>query len=121
LLHLGRLGIARLRGSGPFGRSLLRRLGLFGLLRPRQTIALGATTEPVGLGFDDRRRLALGLDAHRVAQVQQLRVGHPELFGELVHADLLGGQTHSAFRRRRRSGRMSGGSRLSHVFVGGDQ
>ncbi len=120
-LRLGLRSFGRLLRRSLLGRSLLRRLGLFGLLGPRQTVALGATTEPVGLCFDDRRRLALGLDAHRVAQGQQLRVGHPELFGELVHADLLGGQTHSAFRRRRRSGPMSGGSRLSHVFRGGDQ
>ena len=101
------------------GGRLLGRLGLFGLLGPRQTVALGATTEAVALGLDDRRRLALGLDAHHVAQVEQLRIGHPELFGELVYADLLRWQTRSAFRRHRRSGGRSGGVRFSHVVRGG--
>jgi hypothetical protein len=89
------------------------------LLGPRQTVALGATTEAVALGLDDRRRLALGLDAHHVAQVEQLRIGHPELFGELVYADFLRWQTRSAFRRHRRSGGRSGGVRFSHVVRGG--
>ncbi|HAP75181.1 MAG TPA: hypothetical protein DCR14_03780 [Acidimicrobiaceae bacterium] len=51
--------------------------------------ALGAAAQAVGLLFDDGGGMALGSDAHCVGQLHDLCVGHAELFGELVHPDVL--------------------------------
>lgn len=98
-------GRDRLRrfGSGRFGGGLGRgllapgRLGLFGLLVAHETVALGAATHPVGLRFDERRRVALHIDTHVDAEVHHLLVCHSELFGELVHAHVLGQSASQSF------------------------
>jgi hypothetical protein len=82
-----RVGVATvgLRGSSLLRRSLLHRLGLFGLLGARQTVTLCATTETIGLRLDERRGVTLHPDTHRVAERHHLCVRHSELFRELVH------------------------------------
>ena len=54
-----------------------------------KAVALGAVAHTVGLLLDDRRRVALYVDAHRHAEVDGLFVGEAQLFGELVDAHVL--------------------------------
>jgi hypothetical protein len=82
-LRDGLLGDGLLRGCRLFG------LRLFGLFVADQTVALGTTSNAVGLRLDDGRGVALDVDAHRQTQVDGLFVGEAELFGELVDAHVL--------------------------------
>ena len=75
--------------AGLLGGSLLGGLGLFRLVLAGETVSLGAATHPIGLLLNDGGGMALGTDAHRVGQFHDLCVGHPELFGELVHPHVL--------------------------------
>ncbi len=78
--------LRRLRG----GLRGLRRLCFLGLLGPDQPVALGPPPHAVGLRLFDARRVALDADAERDREIERLLVGHPELFGQLVEADLCG-------------------------------
>ena len=62
--------------------SLLVGLWLFGT---GEAVTFGATTETIGLRFDERRGVTLHSHTHHVAERHHLRIRHPELFGELVH------------------------------------
>ena len=57
-------------------------------LRSQQTVILGASSDSVGLSFDDARRMRLDADAERDTKIKRLLIGQLELFGELVDADL---------------------------------
>lgn len=54
-----------------------------------QSIALSASTDAVGLGFDNPRGVTLHPNSQRVAEVQNLFVRHAELACELKDTDLL--------------------------------
>jgi len=71
------------------GGGLLDRLGLFRLLGTSQSIANGATLQPIGLGLDQRAGVGLDAHAHLFAQRHHFGVGHSELFSELVHSHVL--------------------------------
>jgi len=60
-----------------------------GLFVADKTVAFRATSHTVGLRLDDRRRMALHIDAHDEAEVDGLFVGEAELFGELVDTHVL--------------------------------
>lgn len=78
-----------LRGlRGRLGR--LRRLHLFWLLGPDQPVSLRPPAHSIGLRLFDARRVTLHSDTERDSEVERLLVGHPELFGQLVEADLCG-------------------------------
>ena len=95
--HLRRIGLLRcclLRRSLLLRRrlllgSLLDRLGLFGLFVADEALALGAAAQHVGIGLLQGRRGCLRGNTRSSSEVQNLFVGHPELFRELVDADLL--------------------------------
>ena len=92
------LGWRFLRGSLLLGGSLLGRslflgcsllLGrslLFWLLVANQTLAIGLASYTIGLGVDDARGMALHTDSERVAEVQGLLVGQPQLSCQFVYA-----------------------------------
>ena len=81
-------GSLLLCGGLLLGRLLLR-LRLFGLLVTRETFTLGASTQHVGVRLLQGRRGRLGSNARGFRQVEQLTIGHPEFFRELVDTDLL--------------------------------
>ncbi len=89
--------LCTLLGSSLLGRGFLRRLRFLRLFGPRQAVALGAPTDAVGLLLDDGGGMALRSDAHRVGEIHDLYVGHPELFGELVHPHVLRQDQYSPF------------------------
>jgi hypothetical protein len=52
---------------------------LFGLHITDEPFALGLAADAVGLRFDDARGVALDPDSERVAEIERLLVGEPEL------------------------------------------
>jgi hypothetical protein len=58
------------------------------LLLAHQAVALGATTDAIGLRFLDARGVRLDPDAQCQAEIEAFLVGEPELLGELVDPDL---------------------------------
>ena len=86
-LGAGRLlgGLGRLRGLGRLGRLLV---GLGRLLVADQALALGLAPDAVGLGVDHTRRVRLDADPERLAEIERLLVGQPELSRQLIHADV---------------------------------
>ena len=101
--HRSRRGLGRRRGRGGLGRRRRGRrsrlgLGLRGLRlldldhrwgrRLQQPVAFGPPPDPVGLGLDNARGVGLDPDAERETEFERLLVAQPELFGELMDADL---------------------------------
>ena len=77
----------QLLGGGPQIIDTAERwFGLFGLDLTGQALALGLAAHAVGLGLDHARRVALDPDPERVAEIERLLVGEPELSCQLVHA-----------------------------------
>lgn len=60
-------------GSGLFRRG--RRRWLLRLYGANETVTFGLTTDSVGLGFFDRRRVALHTDPELNAEIERLFVG----------------------------------------------
>lgn len=88
--HFGRdLGRGSLRRRRLLRSGLLDRLGLGGLLVADQTVLHGAPAHSIGLSLLDARRMALHTNSERDGKVERLLVGHAELFGKLVQADVL--------------------------------
>jgi hypothetical protein len=58
------------------------------LLVANKSLALGLAAHAVGLGLDHARRVALDPDSERLAEIERLLVGQPELSSELIHTDL---------------------------------
>jgi hypothetical protein len=93
----GRSGIATwlgcrridLGGRCLLGCRLLDGLDLFGLFGTSESVTLGAATDSVRLLLDNGRGMGFRSDAEGVGEVHNLCVGHPELFGELVHPRVL--------------------------------
>jgi hypothetical protein len=83
LLGLGGRLLRRLRRG-------LRRLGFLRLLGTDQPIAFGPPPHSICLCLFDARGMALDANSERDREVECLLVGHPELFGQLVEADLCG-------------------------------
>ncbi len=77
-----RLGCTRRGGRGGLG------LGLVDDRIAAETFGVGLAPDAIGLGVDDARRVAAHADAQRLAQVERLLVGEPELSTELVDPDL---------------------------------
>ena len=63
---------------------------LLRLLGTDQPIAFGPPPHSICLCLFDARRMALDANSERDREVECLLVGHPELFGQLVEADLCG-------------------------------
>jgi hypothetical protein len=87
---LGRLGVGD-RSSRLLGRllgGLLGRLGLLGGDVTNETLPLGLAADAVRLGLDHAGGVALDADTERIAEIEALLVGQPELTCELVHPDV---------------------------------
>jgi hypothetical protein len=84
-LTVGGVAVGGLGRGGLLGGGLLDRLRLFGLFRACEPLTFGATTETIGLRFDERAGVTLHPDTHHIAERHHLCIRHPELFGELVH------------------------------------
>jgi hypothetical protein len=86
-----RLCVGRSSGLGRclLGSGLLDRLRLFRLLGTSQSIANGATFQPIGLCLDQRAGVGLHAHTHLFAQRHHFGVGHSELLRELVHSHVL--------------------------------
>jgi len=84
----------RLSGLGHRLRGLRRGLGRLGwLLRldlATEAVGISLAAHSVGLCVLNRGGVALDADAERDGQIDRLFVRHPQLFGQLVDADLLG-------------------------------
>jgi hypothetical protein len=76
-------------GGCLLGSGLLDRLRFLRLLGTSQSIANGATLQPIGLCFDQRAGVGLDAHTHLFAQRHHFGVGHSELFSELVHSHVL--------------------------------
>jgi hypothetical protein len=74
------------RGGGLSGRGYGFGGGL-GLDRTTESLLVRLAADAVGLLLLDARGVALDADAERLAEVERLLVGQPELARQLVHTD----------------------------------
>lgn len=80
--RVGTIRIRRFTGGAARGLFVFRWLE-----RADQAFTFGTSTNAICLGLDDARRVAFDPDPKRVAEVERLLVGEPELACELVEPD----------------------------------